>query len=222
VGVTGEFFVRKDPFSNLGIAARLADRGFVVKTAAMAEWMYYVNFLIKDKRIEPHHTLASKLEFLISDATQRVLERRIKRILAGSGLYHFEMIDIREVLRHAEPVVPLEFHGEPALIAGFTMREGIDHLAGVVNVGPFGCMQTRFGDAITIPGTDVRGKRDAMKRAGRTSHLEGFGDDEKIPFLSIESDGNPYPQLLEARFESFCLQAERMAMRTGKRVAARE
>jgi predicted nucleotide-binding protein (sugar kinase/HSP70/actin superfamily) len=223
VGVTGEFFVRKDPFSNLGIAFRLASRGFVVKTAAMAEWMYYVNFLIKEKRIEPHHTLSSKLEFAISDATQRVLERRIKRILSASGLYRFEMIDIREELRHALPVLPLEFHGEPALIAGFTMREGIDHLAGVVNVGPFGCMQTRFGDAVTIPATDVRGKRAAMARAGRTSNasLDGFSDEERIPFLSIESDGNPYPQLLEARFESFCLQAERIAKRTGKRVATR-
>jgi hypothetical protein len=37
------------------------------------------------------------------------------------------------------------------------MREGIDHLAGVVNVG----------DALTIPGTDVRGKPAAMEHAGR-------------------------------------------------------
>ena len=69
------------------------------------------------------------------------------------------------------------------------MREGIDHLAGVVNVG----------DALTIPGTDVRGKRAAMKHAGRPWMLEGIEDDEKIPFLSIESDGNPYPPLLKAR-----------------------
>jgi hypothetical protein len=30
-----------------------------------------------------------------------------------------------------------------------------------------------------------------------------------LPFLSIETDGNPFPQILEARVEAFCLQVER-------------
>jgi hypothetical protein len=32
-----------------------------------------------------------------------------------------------------------------------------------------------------------------------------------IPFLTIESDGNVYPQVIEARMETFALQAERVA-----------
>jgi hypothetical protein len=44
-------------------------------------------------------------------------------------------------------------------------------------------------------------------------------DSERIPYLSVESDGNPYPQLLEARFESFCLAAARAAKKIGKKVA---
>jgi hypothetical protein len=31
-----------------------------------------------------------------------------------------------------------------------------------------------------------------------------------LPFLSIESDGNPFPQIIEARIEAFCLQVERL------------
>jgi hypothetical protein len=38
-----------------------------------------------------------------------------------------------------------------------------------------------------------------MKHAGHPADLPGFEHDEKIPFRSIESDGNPYPQLLEVR-----------------------
>jgi hypothetical protein len=42
-----------------------------------------------------------------------------------------------------------------------------------------------------------------------------------IPFLTIETDGNVYPQIIEARLETFTLQAERMAqlmkqMKNGK------
>jgi len=44
-----------------------------------------------------------------------------------------------------------------------------------------------------------------------------FGEDIKkldpemsLPYLSIESDGNPYPQIIEARLEVFALQAKRI------------
>ncbi|WP_420208785.1 hypothetical protein [Candidatus Electronema sp. JC] len=28
--------------------------------------------------------------------------------------------------------------------------------------------------------------------------------------MAIETDGNPFPQLIEARMEAFCLQAQRL------------
>jgi hypothetical protein len=31
-----------------------------------------------------------------------------------------------------------------------------------------------------------------------------------LPFLAIESDGSPFPQLINAKLESFCLRAERL------------
>jgi len=79
-------------------------------------------------------------------------------------------------------------------------------------------MQCRFGDAITIPQADVAGKKRVFKSIGKELDLHGFMDNERIPYLSIESDGNPYPQLLEARFESFCLAAARAAKKIGKKV----
>jgi len=36
------------------------------------------------------------------------------------------------------------------------------------------------------------------------------GPIDNLPFLSIESDGNPFPQIIEARIEAFCLQVERL------------
>ncbi|MFH0916961.1 MAG: hypothetical protein V1912_11035, partial [bacterium] len=31
-----------------------------------------------------------------------------------------------------------------------------------------------------------------------------------LPFLAVESDGNPFPQLIDARLESFVVQALRL------------
>lgn len=99
------------------------------------------------------------------------------------------------------------------------MRDSFTEYCGIANVGPFGCMQTRFGDAVIIPRMDMKGKRASFKHVGKKLHLSEFTDEDKIPFLSVESDGNPYPQLLEARFDSFCLEAERIARRQGKKLA---
>jgi hypothetical protein len=37
--------------------------------------------------------------------------------------------------------------------------------------------------------------------------LAGFGD---LPFLAIESDGSPFPQIINAKLEAFCLHARRL------------
>ncbi len=221
IAVTGEFFVRRDSFSNLGLAHRLARSGFLVNTAPLAEVMYYISWMIKRGIKDPDQTVAARLELFISERTQAWAERKLKRIFARSGLYAYEPIDIDDLMRFSSAVPP-ELDGEPGIISAITMRDSLTKYAGVVNVGPFGCMQTRFGDAVTAPQADVTGKRAAFAAAGKPLDLPGFGEDDRIPFLTVESDGTPYPQLLEARFESFLLQARRVAARQGKRVADRE
>jgi hypothetical protein len=44
--------------------------------------------------------------------------------------------------------------------------------------------------------------------------LEDF---DELPFLSIESDGSPFPQILEAKLEAFCLRALRLHDRMSRR-----
>jgi hypothetical protein len=33
---------------------------------------------------------------------------------------------------------------------------------------------------------------------------------EDLPFLAIESDGSPFPQLIDAKLDTFCLRAQRL------------
>jgi hypothetical protein len=36
---------------------------------------------------------------------------------------------------------------------------------------------------------------------------------DKLPFLAIESDGSPFPQVIEAKLEAFCLRARHLHRR---------
>jgi predicted nucleotide-binding protein (sugar kinase/HSP70/actin superfamily) len=219
VAITGEFFVRRDPFSNLGLARRLAERGFLVTTDPSSGIVYYANFMIREKIVEPDYTLAGWLEFTISEKTQRFVEKKIKKILSVSGLFTPELFDVYDLIGHSEFVIPRDCDGEQGIITGLTMRDSFTEYCGIANVGPFGCMQTRFGDAVIIPRMDMKGKKASFEHVGKKLRLSEFTDEDKIPFISIESDGNPYPQLVEARFDSFCLEAERIARRQGKKLA---
>jgi predicted CoA-substrate-specific enzyme activase len=219
IGFNGEFFVRKDAFSNLGLAYRLARKGFLVSTATLTEIMYYMSYLQKHGIKKASYTFAGWLEAVASAATQRAVEKKIKRIFAACGLVDCSLIDVESTTRHSRFIVPRDFDGEQVLVSGMTYRDAFTKYCGVVNVGPFGCIQTRLADAVTVPTANMKGKRESFACAGGPCPAAGFGDDERIPFLTVESDGNPYPQLLEARFESFCLQASRVAKRMGKRVA---
>lgn len=218
VCLTGEFFVRRDPFSNLDVGRRLAEKGFIVITDPIAAVMYYSTFMIKEKIVEPRYTLAGWIEFFVSDKTQHFVERKIKRIMRASGLCDPELVDLEDLIKHSEILLPRACDGEMGVIAGTTLRDGLTHYSGIVNVGPFGCMQTRFADAVTIPAANMAGKLESQDFTGKVQNVEKFAKDEQIPFLSIESDGNPFPQLLQARFESFCLQAGRIAEKQGKNV----
>ncbi len=215
--ILGEIFVRKDPFSNLGIAKRAAERGFVTRVSPISDWIYYLNFMTKRGLQKPEFSgFLGWLEFFISDRTQQHIEKKIKRILATSGLFDPEIINIEDIIRYSQHIIPPALKGEPGLIAGVTMRDALTKYAGVINIGPFGCMPVRFTESVLLPITNAKSKRESYRKARREPDFAQFSEEELIPFLTIEADGNPYPQLLEARFESFCLQAARIAEKQSK------
>ncbi|MBN1409572.1 MAG: hypothetical protein JW969_01915 [Spirochaetales bacterium] len=216
VVVMGEIFVRRDSFSNKDIARRLAEKGFVARTSHVSEWIYYLNYMIKHGLHLSDHTFLGWLEFVVSDVTQQYVEKKIKKIISHSGLYEPEIINIEDIVRYSKHIVPNTLKGEPGLIMGIMLRDALTKYAGIINIGPFGCMPVRFTEAVISNNADMDTKKDAYKVAEDFFDLSEFAEDEHIPFLTIEADGNPYPQLLEARFESFCLQAARVSEKQGK------
>jgi predicted CoA-substrate-specific enzyme activase len=218
--IMGEIFVRKDIFSNLYIARRIAKRGFVPLISPIHEWIYYLNYKTKHGLQTPeYNSFLGWIEFYLSDLTQRYHEKKIKTILSASGLYSPEIIDVADMLNYSKHVIPLSLDGEPGMISGVTLRDSMSKYAGIVNIGPFSCMPVRFTESVMVPITDIKAKAESYKQAGRYLDTKGFSLKDRIPFLTIEADGNPYPQLLEARFESFCLQAARVGEKLGQKTS---
>ncbi len=203
--LAGEIFVRKDEFSSGGVVERLARRGIVVQRAPLLEWLRYIDHWTQ--RIErPRFSLVEMLEHKVRMITQNRQERKIKRVLGKSGLCEPEFIRVDEVIEFGRHFVSEQFGGETILAVGRFFKDVPEHYDGMISIGPFACLPTRIIESILQPESRVRGNqrlRDLPNHA-RVEHLAN------LPFLSVESDGNPLPQIVEAQIEAFCLQVERI------------
>ena len=128
--------------------------------------------------------------------------------MARSGLIRDHMIHIPGVIETARPYISRELTGEAVLTVGTSLAEVVDHCCGVVSIGPFGCMPSRIAEAIL---TETMTAKDKLSLAGSNGHLRSIlSDVDDLPFLAIESDGSPFPHLIHAKLEAFCLRAERL------------
>ncbi len=196
VTIAGEIFVRRDGISRQWLTEDLATRGIAGVCSPVAEWLLYVDFLEnrgyaeqKRKGVGPRIKARLKQHFLARD------ERRIKACLAASGLVDAAPLDIGSIVDTARPHISPYLCGEAVLTVGSVLREVGAHTCGAIAIGPFGCMPNRLSEAILT---------EAMHQ---DSHGRSNGT---RPFLAIESDGNPFPQLIQAKLEAFCLQATRL------------
>ncbi len=215
VALMGEIFVRRDYFSCQDLVERLAAWDIVVKKSHFFEWLKYVDTIIKKGIYEPNFDLKGQLQFMLKFFLQKRFERNIKGILSKSGLFEYEFIDIDEILKYGESFFDTRFRGESILVAGNLFKDIFHSFHGVISIGPFACMPTRVIEAVLSAESTLETKRLIDERIkGRSSvhgrstvHMDGA---LQLPFLTIETDGNPFPQILEARIETFCLQVGRL------------
>jgi predicted nucleotide-binding protein (sugar kinase/HSP70/actin superfamily) len=212
IALVGEIFVRRDGISRQYISDRLAEMGFACICAPVAEWMHYTDWLVtKGLAYSDRMTLPERFGFALKRRAMRKAEARIKQKLARSGLVHPHRVDIPDIIRHAQPHLAPDHLGEAILTVGSAMSEVVSTACGVIAIGPFGCMPNRVAESIL---SEVMTASDKLKVAPgdpRLRHiLDGLGD---LPFLAIESDGSPFPQIINAKLEAFCLRAELLQAR---------
>ncbi|CAK8718385.1 2-hydroxyisocaproyl-CoA dehydratase activator [Candidatus Electrothrix laxa] len=205
ISLIGEIYVRHDPISLQNLIESLADRGIIVRTATINEWIKYTDWLIQ-QNIEGQSSMGAT----VGRQIKKYFDHAIRKRLAPSGLFFYEgQAPIEPVIEAGEKFISPYLTGEAILTVGSAVHEILHPSCGIISIGPFGCMPSRVAEAVLSEKFTTTEKKAMMN--GEVSHLQPILDkDRKLPFIAIETDGNPFPQLIEARMEAFCLQAERL------------
>jgi predicted CoA-substrate-specific enzyme activase len=206
--LAGEIFVRRDSLSRQYLTEWLAKQGIATICAPVAEWLLYTDYLFSSGRANVKPTWLDHVRLVLRTYYKRKYERKIKSILSASGLVHAEPINIDRIINTASPHLSPDLSGEAILTIGSALIEIATHTCGVISIGPFGCMPNRISEAV-LSGTMNR--KDKLCVDSHSEHMrKALSDIDELPFLAIESDGSPFPQIIEARLEAFCLQAKRL------------
>jgi predicted CoA-substrate-specific enzyme activase len=207
--LVGEIYVRRDGFSRQYLVEKLARKGIMLKTAPVAEWLYYCDYLVRNNL----SAVTDKKGFVgsyIEQFFKNSFEKTIKEIFSHSGLYEAHQVDVEKMIQSVSDLISPSLTVETILTVGAAITEVVDEVSGVISIGPFGCMPSRIAEAV------INAKMNERK-------METTGDKElvakvmrhypSLPFIAVETDGNSFPQVIEARLEIFCLQVKRVHQR---------
>ncbi|MCK5708401.1 MAG: activase [Candidatus Aureabacteria bacterium] len=206
ISLIGEVYVRRDKFSQMDLLDRLAEKDFVVRSAPVAEYIYYCNYLAKRGHRGIKLNLPDKFRIYFSDYIQIRIEKKIKKIMSKSRLFHHELIDIEKTIQHSKHLISESLLGEAILTVGLSLREIINNSCGIISIGPFACMPSRFAESILNVEMNIHGKVLSSKDFIMEQYKHFFD----LPFLAIETDGNLFPPIIQSKIDIFMLQAERL------------
>ncbi|WP_243312255.1 BadF/BadG/BcrA/BcrD ATPase family protein [Fundidesulfovibrio agrisoli] len=202
VSLLGEIFVRNDPISRQRLVERLAAKGIAARTAPVHEWVFYTDWLQNEG-----HTAPPGIGGRIRQWVKRRAYRQIRAALAPSGLVRGHTPDIPALVRAGRRFLTPALTGEAILTVGGAFHEMLAPACGIVSIGPFGCMPARLSEALLADAFNTTTLAELYPERVRALPESELGS---LPFLALETDGNPFPQLIEARLEAFCLQALRL------------
>jgi predicted CoA-substrate-specific enzyme activase len=208
IALVGEIFVRRDALSRQSITERLAERGFATICSPVTEWLLYTDYLV-EKNLVPHGlSYWEKVKFGLIKKYVGRYTRNLNSVMEKSGLVLSSPVNVDEILRAASPFISPHLVGEAILTVGSALLEVATNACGVISIGPFGCMPSRVAESVL---NSVMHSRIKLSLDPKNRYLqEVLADVDELPFLAIESDGSPFPQLIAAKMEAFCLRAGRM------------
>jgi predicted CoA-substrate-specific enzyme activase len=206
IALVGEIFVRRDDFSRQYLVEKLADKGVVVRTAPVTEWLHYTDYCVA-KGLNGPVSLRKRLFMKAKKMVMRKDERLIGRLLARSGFHDGHTVDVDHLVSRGKSLLNPQLTGEAILTISSALTEVGDTAHGVISIGPFGCMPCRIAESI-LTYRLVDEKENFSVDKG--NFWAAAKNSLPLPFLAIESDGNPFPQLVETRLESLLLSANRL------------
>jgi predicted nucleotide-binding protein (sugar kinase/HSP70/actin superfamily) len=208
ISLVGEIFVRRDGLSRQYLTETLAERGFATVCAPVSEWLHYADWLMAKGLSGESLPFRQKWGVYLKRRFMARYEKDVRSVLSRSGLVDAHVEKVDTLIENARPFVSPHHTGEAILTVGSALTEVALRACGVIAIGPFGCMPNRIAEAVLS---------EIMNRETRLSVDPGnaclrrvLEETDALPFLAIESDGSAFPQVINARLEAFCLQAERL------------
>jgi hypothetical protein len=142
------------------------------------------------------------------------LEKQVHELLRLSGYFDGHSVDVGYLLARVKTIINPKLTGEAVLTVSGALKEVGDETHGVISLGPFGCMPSRIAESI-LTHRRYAEKYRFSKKSGPFWYQNR--DELPLPFLALETDGNAFPQLIEARLESFLLSAESLKRELSER-----
>ncbi|MDD2338280.1 MAG: acyl-CoA dehydratase activase-related protein, partial [Geobacteraceae bacterium] len=206
IALVGEIFVRRDSFSRQYLVESLAEKGILVRTAPITEWLHYTDYCFREGLNGPI-SMKKKLGLTLKKFVMLKDERLIFRCLATSGFHDGHTIDMDHLMSKGAALLNPELTGEAILTISSAITEIGDETHGVISIGPFGCMPCRIAESILSYRLE---EEKAHFSRSRGSFWARNKELLHLPFLAIESDGTPFSQLVKTRLESLILSANRL------------
>jgi hypothetical protein len=152
-------------------------------------------------------SLKKKLSLTVKKMVMRRDERLISRHLAASGFHDGHIVDMEHLMSKGAELLHPELTGEAILTISSALTDVGDENHGVISIGPFGCMPCRIAESILS--YRLNDEKENFSRS-RGNFWARNKDSLHLPFLAIESDGTPFPQLVKTRLENLILSANRL------------
>ncbi|MGC9319625.1 MAG: acyl-CoA dehydratase activase-related protein, partial [Armatimonadota bacterium] len=198
IGLSGEFYIRANAFSNQHLIEKIEALGGEVWMAPVYEWFLYRNYR-RDMRAKLDGEILFRLKNRIEDEIMTRDEHALAQPWEGL-LRNAHEPPTGDVLEMACPYIDRSFEGEAVMTVGKAIDFIEKGLHGVVTVMPFTCM----------PGT--------ISHAVLKQVRSDCGD---FPFLNMVYDGNEQATD-QTRLEAFMHQATEFMRRAGPILADRQ
>jgi len=206
VALIGEIYVRRDGFSRQHLVERLSRDGIFVRTAPVAEWIHYCDHIVRNRLVAksaPMDRLRNRITCMVKDPFETV----IQKIFGTTGFFHPHDTRVERMMKAASDLVSPRLTGETVLTIGSTLTELVESVDGVLAIGPFGCMPARISEAVLVK---KLGERKLVAARNQRLVRKVMEAHPALPFLSVETDGSVFPQLVESRLEAFLMQVRRV------------
>ena len=209
VTITGEIYVRNDHFARRNIEGLLAEKGFIAHVIPFMEVLFYIDHCLRNDLTEIDINPFKKIYFFFKSYFQSKIDHQIKNAFANCGFYKPSYIDIKKIINASRHIVTPYLRGEVPITTGSAIKYILDPACGVISIGPFACLPSRMVESLLKTNMNLTQKIAATGENPLHKELKNMGVNN-LPFLAIESDGNPFTQVTQAQLEVFCLQANRM------------